>query len=99
MVGKRSGDVDTMTPATPRTSVIPTSLWNRSTGGVRHAHEEGGRYVRQIMGDRDVFLTIVANAPLVSIDLVVRNPEGKVLVGRRTNEPALGDQSSRGNRE
>jgi colanic acid biosynthesis protein WcaH len=40
--------------------------------------------------DEDVFLTVVANAPLVSIDLLVRNGAGKVLVGRRTNEPAKG---------
>ena len=40
--------------------------------------------------DTDVFLTVVAHAPLVSIDLVVRNAGGKILVGRRTNEPAKG---------
>lgn len=40
--------------------------------------------------DRDTSLTVVANAPLVSIDLVVRDTNGKVLVGLRTNEPAKG---------
>jgi colanic acid biosynthesis protein WcaH len=40
--------------------------------------------------DQEVFLTVIANTPLVSIDLVVRNDEGKVLVGRRNNEPARG---------
>jgi colanic acid biosynthesis protein WcaH len=29
-------------------------------------------------------------APLVSIDLILRDPEGMVLLGRRTNEPAKG---------
>ena len=33
--------------------------------------------------------TIVANVPIVSVDLVVRR-EGGVLLGRRTNEPAKG---------
>ena len=40
--------------------------------------------------DRDEFLTVVKNAPLVSIDLVIYNPDGKVLLGERTNEPARG---------
>ncbi len=31
---------------------------------------------------------MVANAPLVSIDLVVRGPDGRVLLGQRTNRPA-----------
>lgn len=34
------------------------------------------------------FLNIVASAPLVSIDLIVRNGEGAVLLGKRTNRPA-----------
>ena len=34
------------------------------------------------------FANIVRLTPLVAIDLIVRSPEGKVLVGRRTNEPA-----------
>ena len=36
------------------------------------------------------FLQLVRNAPLVSIDLIVRNPEGRVLVGLRNNRPAQG---------
>ena len=38
--------------------------------------------------DRDLFLGIVRNTPLVSIDLIVRNAQGEVLVGLRNNEPA-----------
>ena len=37
---------------------------------------------------REDFLFIVEHAPLVSIDLVIRNPEGKFLLGLRANEPA-----------
>ena len=33
---------------------------------------------------------IVANTPLVSIDLVVRNGRGEILLGQRTNRPAQG---------
>ena len=38
---------------------------------------------------REDFLTVVRLAPLVSLDLVVTNPRGEVLVGLRTNRPAL----------
>jgi colanic acid biosynthesis protein WcaH len=33
---------------------------------------------------------VVRLTPLVAMDLIVRSPDGKVLVGRRTNEPAKG---------
>lgn len=36
----------------------------------------------------DTFKTIVQNAPLISIDLVVKNIEGEILLGRRINKPA-----------
>lgn len=36
------------------------------------------------------FKTIVKSTPLVSIDLIVRDCEGKVLLGKRTNRPAKG---------
>ncbi len=39
---------------------------------------------------REVFLQVVKNTPLVSIDLIVRDGQGKVLLGRRANEPARG---------
>ena len=36
------------------------------------------------------FAQVVRNTPLVSIDLVIRDPDRRVLVGLRTNEPAKG---------
>lgn len=40
--------------------------------------------------DVDTFRTVVASAPLVSIDLIVRRSDGYVLLGQRINRPALG---------
>jgi len=39
---------------------------------------------------QEQLLAVVANTPLVSIDLVMRNTEGGILVGQRRNEPAKG---------
>jgi len=39
---------------------------------------------------RDELAEVVKNAPLVSIDLVVKNIRGEILVGLRKNEPAKG---------
>ncbi len=39
---------------------------------------------------REEFAEVIRLTPLVAIDLVVRSPEGRVLVGRRLNEPAKG---------
>ncbi|MDD9196696.1 GDP-mannose mannosyl hydrolase [Aliivibrio sp. S3MY1] len=36
------------------------------------------------------FKTVIASTPLISIDLIVRNDEGKVLLGKRLNRPAKG---------
>ena len=38
----------------------------------------------------DAFLAVIANTPLVSIDLIVRDAAGAMLVGRRVNAPARG---------
>jgi colanic acid biosynthesis protein WcaH len=38
----------------------------------------------------DAFLDVVRHTPLVSIDLVVTNDRGEVLLGLRNNEPAKG---------
>lgn len=38
----------------------------------------------------EAFKTVVASTPLVSIDLLVRNADGQLLLGRRTNRPAKG---------
>lgn len=39
---------------------------------------------------RQAFLAVVGSAPLVSIDLLVRDASGRLLVGRRVNPPAQG---------
>lgn len=36
------------------------------------------------------FLRIIAETPLVSIDLIIRNEQGQVLLGKRSNRPAQG---------
>jgi colanic acid biosynthesis protein WcaH len=38
----------------------------------------------------DDFRSVVRLAPLVSIDLIIRNARGEVLLGLRNNEPAKG---------
>ncbi|MBA4690158.1 MAG: GDP-mannose mannosyl hydrolase [Pseudomonas sp.] len=40
--------------------------------------------------DTETFRTVVASTPLVSIGLLVRNGNGQLLLGRRTNRPAQG---------
>ncbi len=40
--------------------------------------------------DYETFRSIVANTPLVSIDLVIQNCSGEVLLGQRLNRPAKG---------
>lgn len=40
--------------------------------------------------DKDTFSSIIKNTPLISIDLVTYNQEGKILLGKRVNEPAKG---------
>ena len=40
--------------------------------------------------DEKTFKTVVAFTPLVSIDLIIRNKQGKILLGLRTNRPAQG---------
>ena len=39
----------------------------------------------------DLFRSVVASTPLVSIDLVVRNAQGECLLGQRLNRPAKGN--------
>lgn len=40
--------------------------------------------------DKAQFQQIVAATPLISLDLIVRNGQGQVLLGRRLNRPARG---------
>lgn len=38
----------------------------------------------------DAFAAVIRNTPLIAIDLILRDPDGAVLVGLRVNEPAKG---------
>lgn len=40
--------------------------------------------------DDSAFAAVIAATPLVSIDLIVRNDHGEVLLGKRSNRPAMG---------
>lgn len=40
--------------------------------------------------DTETFQTVVASTPLISIDLVIENEQGEILLGLRTNRPAQG---------
>ena len=39
--------------------------------------------------DKNTFSQVVENAPLIAIDLLVQNDKKQILLGKRTNEPAL----------
>jgi colanic acid biosynthesis protein WcaH len=47
--------------------------------------------------EEEAFRGVIANTPLVSVDLIVKN-EGKVLLGRRVNKPARGTWFTLGGR-
>jgi len=40
--------------------------------------------------DDDNFRLVVASTPLISIDLIIENSAGQILLGKRTNRPAQG---------
>lgn len=40
--------------------------------------------------DKQTFQTVVAHTPLISLDLIVENINGQVLLGQRLNKPAQG---------
>ena len=42
------------------------------------------------MLELDTFKMVVENTPLVSIDFIIQNSEGKYLLGKRVNAPACG---------
>lgn len=42
------------------------------------------------MLENDEFIRVVKNTPLVSLDLVIRSADNKLLMGMRVNEPAAG---------
>jgi colanic acid biosynthesis protein WcaH len=49
----------------------------------------GGVVIGERLNDIE-FAQVVRSTPLISVDLIIRDPDGKVLVGLRTNEPARG---------
>jgi colanic acid biosynthesis protein WcaH len=51
---------------------------------------ENFRYIMTQWLDQETFKTIIATTPLVSIDLLVRNANNQILVGKRVNRPAQG---------
>ncbi len=40
--------------------------------------------------EKELFSSIIENTPLISIDLVIKNSENKILLGQRINKPACG---------
>ena len=38
--------------------------------------------------EKEIFSSIIENTPLISIDLVVKNQDGQILLGKRVNKPA-----------
>ncbi len=50
------------------------------------AADSGGKYPL----DNKTFAQIVRSAPLISLDIIVRDSDAAILVGMRTNEPAKG---------
>ncbi len=42
------------------------------------------------MIDKNSFLQIIDSTPLVSIDLILEDQQGRILLGKRTNRPAKG---------
>ena len=38
--------------------------------------------------EKELFSSIVANAPLISIDLIIKDGDGNILLGKRVNKPA-----------
>jgi len=43
------------------------------------------------MLSKTAFTQIIENTPLISIDLIIENSEGKILLGKRLNKPAQND--------
>ena len=41
--------------------------------------------------NKNDFSSVIKNAPLISIDLIVKNPKKEILLGKRVNEPAKGN--------
>ena len=54
------------------------------------AHLHKNSLHRVTMLSPEAFLTVIASTPLVAIDLIIENKEGRYLLGRRVNRPAQG---------
>lgn len=61
--------------------------WIGAPADIGLARRAGSSDEKPVLTD-DQFLRIVEATPLVSIDLIIRNPRGEVLLGRRLNRPA-----------
>lgn len=63
--------------------MLTSGFWiTRTSSGIEFQQMSEGRL------DQAIFATVVANAPLVSIDLIVIDDCGRVLLGYRRNRPA-----------
>ena len=60
--------------------------------------ESQGKRVKMDRLDDDTFEMIIDCTPLISIDLVVRESSGRILLGQRLNRPAQGFWSVPGSR-
>lgn len=47
-------------------------------------------YIKMSFLEKSVFTTVIDSTPLVSIDLLIENTDGKVMLGYRNNKPAKG---------
>nr|WP_281496481.1 GDP-mannose mannosyl hydrolase [Ferrimonas balearica] len=52
---------------------------------------ESGQIQRVIVLSVDTFKMVVSSTPLISIDLIIKDSAGRVLLGKRSNRPAQGD--------
>ncbi len=62
------------------TFLIFRKIWNKKTMGTSKFSK---------LSDKE-FMNLIKNAPLVSIDLIVKNKKDEVLLGLRKNAPAKG---------
>nr|WP_314622179.1 GDP-mannose mannosyl hydrolase [uncultured Noviherbaspirillum sp.] len=63
-------------------------LFRLTSSGAQNG--DGGFFIKQVLMylDKDSFLKIASSTPFVSIDLIIRNELGQILLGRRRNKPA-----------
>lgn len=66
----------------------PAPWWRRVDLAEPGCHSQAMNKVSKL--GREEFLKVVRVAPLVSVDIVVQDAEGRALMGLRSNEPAKG---------